>query len=374
MRQRFFVYLILFSLSLLVAGCAGPKPTIMPQSAVDTPQNAYNQGMKFLEDSKYDEALNSFQRAVGLDPKFEPAYVGLCLAYTGKGDYKSAEKNVKQALSLNKKDPAAYVAYGRLFTAQGKFEKALDKFDDAIDVDPKYAEAFYYKGQMYEKWGKYNEAQIAYKNALAVNPNYFKANLAWENLQKAERAQTGMTPEYAKIATAPSITRADVAAILINELGIEKVIKPAAETTAKSFEAPPSLMGIPRETVLKQGATDISGHWAEGYIQRVLKTGAMEIYPDGTFKPQENVNKAEFAMIAEKVIAKATNNEDLSTQFIGSTSPFPDVPSSHFAFNAIMVCTTRGILKAKIDGKFGLADNVSGADALLSIKALKAAL
>lgn len=374
MRRKFLSYLLLFSFSLLIAGCAGPKPTIIPTSAVDTPENAYVQGMKFLETSRYDDALGSFKRAVGLDPKFQSGYVGLCLAYTGKGNYKLAETNVKKALSLDKRDPLAYVAYGRVFAAQGKFKKALKKFNKATNVDPKCAEAFYYKGHMYEQWdGKYNEAQMCYKNALTVDGNYFKANVAWERLQKAERAQTGLPSEYAKIATSNSITRADIASLFINELEIEKFIKPP-QKEAKSFEAPLMLMGKPKDIVLEQGAIDIAGHWAEGYIQRTLKIGAMEIYPDGSFKPSQNINKAEFAMIVEKLIVKATGNEDLSTEFIGSTSPFPDVPNSHFAFNAIIVCTTRGILKSKMDGTFGLTDNVPGADALLSIKTLRAAL
>ncbi|MFH1239495.1 MAG: tetratricopeptide repeat protein [bacterium] len=194
MRAKNSVYILLIGLVLLFAGCAGPKPTIMPESAMDIPQNAHDQGMKFLADSKYDEAINSFRHVVGLDPRFEAAYIGLCLAYTGKGDYKMARENVEEALDM-KKDPAAYVAYGRMYTDQGKFEKAIDRFNDAVEIDPKYAEAFYYKGQMYEKRGKYSEARIAYKNALTVNRNYLKANAALESLDKSKKSQTGTTEQ-----------------------------------------------------------------------------------------------------------------------------------------------------------------------------------
>jgi hypothetical protein len=64
-------------------------------------------------------------------------------------------------------------------------------------------------------------------------------------------------------------------------------------------------------------------------------------------------------------------DEKLATKFIGAVSPFPDVRSDHYAFNSIMVCTTRGLMEAKLDGYFGLEESLSGADALLVIRRMK---
>jgi uncharacterized repeat protein (TIGR02543 family) len=43
--------------------------------------------------------------------------------------------------------------------------------------------------------------------------------------------------------------------------------------------------------------TDIAGHWAEDNIQRAVKDGIVGGYPDGTFKPGHSVTRAEFAVM-----------------------------------------------------------------------------
>jgi tetratricopeptide (TPR) repeat protein len=189
MREKITRCLLMVGIVFFMAGCAVPKPTIIPQSGADTPQSAYSQGMKLMDDKQYDQAIILFQHAVGLDPVFEPAYINLSMAYIEKNDYKNAMKNIDAALGV-KKDAAAYVAYGRFYVAQDKFDKAQSKFNKAIKVDPKCAEAFYYKGQMYEKQAKYEQARIVYNNALVVDPKYEKAKTALLNLEKIEGSRT----------------------------------------------------------------------------------------------------------------------------------------------------------------------------------------
>ncbi|MGI5887079.1 MAG: S-layer homology domain-containing protein [Syntrophomonadaceae bacterium] len=45
---------------------------------------------------------------------------------------------------------------------------------------------------------------------------------------------------------------------------------------------------------------DISGHWAEDNIKQLVTRGAVSGYPDGTFKPDNNITRAEFAIILLK--------------------------------------------------------------------------
>ncbi|HUJ76785.1 MAG TPA: S-layer homology domain-containing protein, partial [bacterium] len=57
-------------------------------------------------------------------------------------------------------------------------------------------------------------------------------------------------------------------------------------------------------------------------------------------------------------------------------SPFPDVRNDSPYFNAVEVVVTRNLMEAKdkINGVFAPAEPVSGADALLVIRALKSEL
>ena len=68
--------------------------------------------------------------------------------------------------------------------------------------------------------------------------------------------------------------------------------------------------------------------------------------------------------------------QDLRPDIFGeSPSRFQDVTSSHPAYNAMALCSERGIMQADIiTGRFQPNLAVSGADALLSIRTFQNAL
>lgn len=55
--------------------------------------------------------------------------------------------------------------------------------------------------------------------------------------------------------------------------------------------------------------SDIDGHWAEESIKRVSEKNIINGYTDGTFKPDNNVSRAEFA----KIVTIAFNLNDVSS-------------------------------------------------------------
>jgi len=101
----------------------------------------------------------------------------------------------------------------------------------------------------------------------------------------------------------------------------------------------------------------------------------MELFPDQTFRPDEKITRADYAMLLQNILILATGDENLATKYIGSASRFPDVNASHYAYNAVCLMVDRGIMQAdKLSGAFHLNDPVSGADALLIIRDLQNAL
>lgn len=77
-------------------------------------------------------------------------------------------------------------------------------------------------------------------------------------------------------------------------------------------------------------------------------------------------------MIFEDVVVRATGKAELGTQFIGQQSRLPDLRGDHPAYNAVMLCITRGVMDADIrSGAFRPLDTVSGIEALLAVKALR---
>jgi tetratricopeptide (TPR) repeat protein len=83
---------------LAVIGC-GPQ-TIFVRPGLDTPAQHVANGNRLLELEKWDDACREFQRAKDLDPQNTEAFVGLAVAYGGKGDIESGLKLLDDARRL----------------------------------------------------------------------------------------------------------------------------------------------------------------------------------------------------------------------------------------------------------------------------------
>jgi len=59
--------------------------------------------------------------------------------------------------------------------------------------------------------------------------------------------------------------------------------------------APEPEVAPPPEPEAPPGFPDVRGHWAETEITAMFHLGIVEGYPDGTFKPDQHVTRAEFA-------------------------------------------------------------------------------
>ena len=55
--------------------------------------------------------------------------------------------------------------------------------------------------------------------------------------------------------------------------------------------------------------SDIAGHWAEAYIRLAAGNGWIAGYPDGTFGPQRNITRAEIATMINRVLDRVPSEE-----------------------------------------------------------------
>ena len=94
--------------------------------------------------------------------------------------------------------------------------------------------------------------------------------------------------------------------------------------------------------------TDISGHWAEGNIKQLVALGAISGYPDKTFKPDNNITRAEFASILVKAFALEAHSGEGFADTVG-----------HWAEEAISTAVYHGIVKGYGDNRFGPDDYIT---------------
>lgn len=405
MRLKALLYFTaIFGLVFLFA--CGPK-AVAPEAQMDTPEHHVTNGNKFLKADELDassaaftasfrpshrqmnldEAFAAFTRAAQLDPKYAPAYVGLGLVYGKKAVFDKAFDAMKQAARFSKTDAQhaeTNVGYIRLYTMAGPsvdeewLNKAVGHFDRATKLLPQDAPPYFYMGMAYRNAYRFSEASSMFKKVLDLDNAFVKeADREYAVMQRIERAMPGTTVGK-KIALLDSITRADVAALFIEELQVDQLFEkknPKAFDTA--FKAPGAEFKT-GEYVKVPEVTDIAGHVLRQDIEAVvrLQIKGLQPGPDHTFEPNKNITRAEFAMMIEDILIKITGDNSLATKFIGTESPFPDLRSDLAFFNSAMVCVTRNIMETvdTATGEFRPQGMVSGADALLSIRQMKVQL
>lgn len=95
--------------------------------------------------------------------------------------------------------------------------------------------------------------------------------------------------------------------------------------------------------------------WSEEAIEVVYNADIMTGFGDGSFRPKQNLNRAE----AVTLLLRAKQMQD---EAFNGVSKFPDVPGNAWFAKAVTVAENNGWLTGKIDGKFHPADNLNRAE------------
>lgn len=110
---------------------------------VQESQRAVDNGQVLLAQGVEDAAMREFERAISINPRITPAYLGI----------------------------------GQIQRRRGNLIEALAAYARAVDVEPSSFDAQYGLGLTNQLLGKIADAIRAYVNALYIRPNDFDANL-----------------------------------------------------------------------------------------------------------------------------------------------------------------------------------------------------
>lgn len=101
---------------------------------------------------------------------------------------------------------------------------------------------------------------------------------------------------------------------------------------------------------------DVVGYWGEAYVSNLAARGIIGGFPDGTFHPNDNITRAQFAAIAVKALNVPPNT--------GSAS-FNDVPAKYWGAAAIGAVSNAGLVTGFPNGSFAPEDKLTRAQALV---------
>lgn len=104
---------------------------------------------------------------------------------------------------------------------------------------------------------------------------------------------------------------------------------------------------------------DVTGTDFEVAVAKLKAVGVMEGYPDGTFKPEGEITRAEFAKIA--VVAMGLGDAAEASKGV---TKFGDVTASHWASGYINLAVNRGLVAGYPDGTYKPDGKLTNAEAI----------
>lgn len=122
--------------------------------------------------SEPDSAILFLKKAIAVNPKFQPAWVNLGLAYRNKKLYDSAFYCYRKILDQNPKEVKALIAMANVYNDIGDFENAVKMNEEAITLDPGSDLPYRNIGNYYIQRGDTADAVHSWEKAVQINPAY----------------------------------------------------------------------------------------------------------------------------------------------------------------------------------------------------------
>ena len=172
--------------------------------------------LDFQKPGNIDAAIDRFNRAIELDPRFALAQAGLGGALWQKYEASHdaawvppARAACTQARALDPESPAAHVCLGTVALGTGAFDEAVGEFQRALNREPTSDEANLGLARAQAHSGATDAAEATYKRAIALRPQYWATHV-WlgtfyreharyaEAVRQYELALT-LTPDNARV-------------------------------------------------------------------------------------------------------------------------------------------------------------------------------
>jgi len=176
------ILITLFISSLFYyTGCAGGR-----YYSLGSPEHHFATGMKLMERYNLNNVEREFSMARKLDADYAPAYAGLAIVSSARGDFDGALEKLKEARGKSKTNEdhvavamAAIKVYTDLYLVnKGKeealswLEKAEEAYREGLSYDINNPALYFFMGSAYKVNGKYDKAEASFRKVLKLGAGY----------------------------------------------------------------------------------------------------------------------------------------------------------------------------------------------------------
>jgi tetratricopeptide (TPR) repeat protein len=136
------------------------------------------------EGAPLDEVIQTYQKALALDPASAGALVNLGTVYFNARAWRDAERYYRDALEADPEYALAHFNLGNLFDEMGERAKALHHYQTALRLNDNYADAHYNIALLYQCVNQPLKAVRHWKAYLKLDPGSSWAAIAKRELGK----------------------------------------------------------------------------------------------------------------------------------------------------------------------------------------------
>jgi S-layer homology domain len=105
-------------------------------------------------------------------------------------------------------------------------------------------------------------------------------------------------------------------------------------------------------------ASDVSGNWAEPFIRVLVEKEIIRGYPNGTFRPNQPITRAEFAALL---------NRAFTLQPVRAARKFKDVPKKFWGAEVVQKATRSGFMRGYSNNTFAPKQNITRIQSLVAL-------
>lgn len=152
--------------------------------------NFYEQGMKAMEEKRYQAAVDDFNNAIAAEPKDFALHFNLALAYSLMGKDPEGVAEYKKCLEIKPDLYQANLNVGILLLRDKQPADAVPFLSAAVAEKPKEFRPNYYLGEALSGAGEFDQAEAPFRTALELDP---KSAAAESGLGRALAQQDHLT-------------------------------------------------------------------------------------------------------------------------------------------------------------------------------------